>query len=97
MLEQIFTISLIITAIYATYQPGMIFGRPAAWMTRKLEEKAPVLVNPICGCLTCMGGVYTLAIYPVLYGVSWRVLPVMCGVIGTNYIISAILTKLCDE
>lgn len=84
MIEQIVILSLIITAIHVSMKEGMIFAFVGAWLSRSAPAS---LQSPLHECLTCMGGVYSLLIYPLLFGLSWMVIPVMIGVIGLNSII----------
>lgn len=94
MIEHILVISLIITAIHVCTWEGMIFHGVAARIGSFLDFLSlSVLRKPLFECLICMGGVWTLAIYPVLYGWSWWVLPTALAVIGLNTIISAIICK----
>lgn len=97
MLEQIVTISLIITAIYISMTDGMLLHPVRRLVCRACDRlHCPSLRKPLCECMICMGGIYTLAIYPLLYGLSWRILPVMLGVIGLNAIIATQLCKIID-
>lgn len=97
MIQQIIIISLIITAIHATTWEGMLFHRPALMLGDLLDKlRLSVLRKPLFECLICMGGVYTLAIYPMLYGLSWQIVPVMLGVIGMNTLISTQLCKITE-
>lgn len=97
MIQQIIIISLIITAIHATTWEGMLFHRPALILGDLLDKlHLSVLRKPLFECLICMGGVYTLAIYPMLYALSWQIVPVMLGVIGMNTLISTQLCKITD-
>lgn len=95
MLQQIIIISLIITAIYISMREGMIFHCVRRMMHIVCDYfHAPYLLNPLCECIICMGGVYTLGIYPLLYGLSWQIVPVMLGVIGMNTLIAAAICRL---
>lgn len=94
-MTHIVTISLIITAIHVCTWEGMIFHRTAEWLGGVLDKShLSVLRKPLFECLICMGGVWTLAIYPALYGWSWQVLPTMLCVIGLNTIISAAICRM---
>lgn len=95
MIEQIIIISLIITAVHISMFDGMIFGA----FRRKLDalfdkpalQRISWLKKPMYDCIVCMGGVWTLIVYPILYGMHWHIIPVALGVIGLNVVISAIL------
>ena len=84
MLEKIIIISLIISAIYVSLQDDMIFGR----LRCKLERLPILLHKPLFECLTCMGGIYTLIIYPILFGFNIMIFPTMFCVIGLNMLIA---------
>ncbi len=93
MLTRIVILSLIITAVHVTTWEGMIFHRPALLLGDLLDRlHLTVLRKPLFECLICMGGIYTLLLYPLLYGWSWEILPTLLGVIGLNTIIS---TQVC--
>lgn len=95
MIEQAITISLIVTAIHVSMWDGMIFQFVREWLSGVLDIfHADVLKKPLYECLICMGGIYTLVIYPCLYGLSFQVIPTMLCVIGINTIISAIICRL---
>lgn len=95
MLERIIIISLIITAVHVCTWEGMLFHRPALMFGDLLDKlHLSVLRKPLFECLICMGGVYTLGIYPLLYGLSWQIVPVMLGVIGMNTLIAAAICRL---
>jgi hypothetical protein len=44
-----------------------------------------------------MGGIYTLVLYPLIYGLDWYILPTMVGVIGANTLIAALLKYLYND
>lgn len=95
MIERIATLSLIITAIHVTTWDGMIFHRIALLLGDRLESwHFAVLRKPLWECLICMGGIYTLVLYPLLYGWAWAIIPTMLGVIGLNTIISALICHM---
>lgn len=74
---------------------GMLFHRPALLLGDLLDRlHLTILRKPLFECLICMGGVYTLVLYPLLYGWSWAILPTMLGVIGLNTLISALTCHL---
>ncbi len=95
MLEQIIILSLIITAVHVTTWEGMIFHRPALLLGDLLDLMfLSILRKPLFECIICMGGIYTLVLYPILYGWSWNLLPTMLGVIGLNTLIAAFICRL---
>lgn len=95
MITRIITISLIITAVHVSTWDGMLLHRPALLLGDLLDRlHLTVLRKPLFECLICMGGIYTLILYPLLFGLSWYVLPAMLGVIGTNSLISAVICRL---
>lgn len=92
MVERIFVISLIITAIHVVMWEGMLLERLGKRICSLLDRlHMSFLQKPLVTCNICMGGVYTLLIYPILYGWSWEIIPTMIGVIGMNTLIAAIL------
>lgn len=95
MLPRIIILSLIITAIHVCTWNGMILHKPAEFIGGILDWlQLSILRKPLWECQMCMGGIWTLAIYPLLYGLSWDVVPVMLGVIGLNTIIAAAICRL---
>lgn len=73
----------------------MIFHRPALLLGDLLDLMfLSILRKPLFECIICMGGVYTLVLYPILYGWSWNLLPTMLGVIGLNTLIAAFICRL---
>ena len=98
MLTQALTISLIITAIHASMWDGMIFHFVAFFIDTALDlpplRRLGFLRKPLYECLICMGGVWTVVLYPLLYGWAWQLVPVMLCVIGINTIISEIIKTL---
>lgn len=95
MLTRIIILSLIITAVHVTTWEGMIFHRPAEWIGELLDRwHLGVLRKPLWECNICMGGIWTLALDPVLFGWSWWVLVDMLCVIGLNTLIAAELSRL---
>ena len=98
MLEQIIIISLITTAIHVSTWEGMILYTAADWLGTLLDiMKWSVLRKPLFECLICMGGVWTLFWYPILFGIHWQIVPVALGVIGANTIVSLIICKFHEE
>lgn len=95
MLTRIVILSLIITAVHVCTWDGMILHRPASWLGSLLDWlHLSVLRKPLFECLICMGGVYTLLLDPLLYGISWWVLPDMLAVIGLNTLTSAVICRI---
>lgn len=95
MIERIVTISLIIVAIHVSLMDGMIFG----WLRQKMDllldrMHLEILRMPLYECIICMGGIWSLILYPILYGWSWQILPTMLAVIGFNALISPIINKI---
>lgn len=94
MIEKAIILSLIITALHVAMCEGMILNRLRIAIGNALDRlKLSVLKKPIYECLICMGGVYSVLIYPVLWGFSWDVLPVMLCVIGLNAIVSRLIEE----
>lgn len=95
MIEKIVLIALMITAIHVSMYDGMIFGKLKDYIARALDKlHLGVLKKPLYECNVCMGGVWTLVLYPILYGFDWYIIPVMLGVIGANVIVAAIIKYL---
>lgn len=95
MLTRIVILSLIITAIHVTTWEGMIFHRPALLLGDLLDRlHLTVLRKPLFECLICMGGIYTLVLYPLLFGWSWEILPAILDVVGLNALISALICHM---
>lgn len=93
-MDKIITISLIITAIHVSMLHGMIFDFVREWLETKLPEW---LQKPLFSCIICMGGVWTLILFPILYGfIDFRIIFVVLQVIGLNTIISILISKLYD-
>ena len=92
-MEKALTISLIITAIHVSLLPEMIFS----FIRYQLEKLPLYLHNPLYNCLICMGGIYTLILYPILYhSFDFNTFITMLMVIGINTIISALIQRLND-
>ena len=95
MIEKIVLIALMITAIHVSMYDGMIFGKLKDYIASALDKlHLGVLKKPLYECNVCMGGVWTLVLYPILYGFDWYIIPVMLGVIGANVIVAAIIKYL---
>lgn len=92
MIEKTLILTLITTALHVCSWDGMILHRPATKLAETLAKwRLSVLCKPLFECLTCMGGIYTLALYPLLFGIDWHVLPTMLCVIGLNTIVGTFL------
>lgn len=73
----------------------MILNKPAEWIGRILDDhNLSVLRKPLYECVMCMGGIYTIVLYPALYGISLEIIPAVPIVIGINSILSHFLTHL---
>ncbi len=93
-MDKIITISLIITAIHVSMLHGMIFYFVREWLELKLPEW---LQKPLFSCIICMGGCWTVILFPLLYGyIDFRIIFVALQVIGLNTIISILISKLYD-
>ena len=91
-MEKTLTISLIITAIHVSMWDSMIFAKIRLYL-----QRLPSWTHkPLFECLICMGGVYTLLIYPILYGFEFNLLTTMLMVIGINTIIVALIYKMYE-
>ncbi len=95
MLTRIVILSLIITAVHVTTWDGMIFHRPALLLGDFLDRlHLTILRKPLFECLICMGGIYTIILYPLLFGWSWEILPTLLDVVGLNALISAFICHM---
>jgi len=95
MIQQAATISLTIVALHVCTWDGMILHRPAEALGQLLDRiHLGVLRKPAYECVMCMGGIYTLIAYPLLFGWSWLILPTMLCVIGLNSLAAAALKYL---
>lgn len=91
-------ISLIITAIYYSSSHDAIFGsvfsQLDAWLCTWKGGRYYWVGNPIYRCLVCMGGLWSLVLYPLLFGLSLWLIPSMLITIGINVLISAAVNTL---
>lgn len=95
MIEKVITISLIIVSIHVSLMDGMIFGQIRQKLDLFFDRiHMEILRMPLYECIICMGGIWSLIIYPILYGWSWDLIPTMLCVIGFNTLISPIITKM---
>ena len=85
-------ISLIITAIHVSMWDSMIFAKISLYLQRlpKWTHK------PLFECLICMGGIYTLILYPIMFGFDWNIILTMLQVIGINTIIVALIKDMYE-
>lgn len=94
MIEKVVILSLIITSLHVSMCEGMIFNRLRVAVGNLLDKiNLPILKKPIYECLICMGGVYSVLIYPILWGFSFEIIPVMLCVIGLNAIVSRLIEE----
>lgn len=91
-MEKALTISLIITAIHVSMWDSMIFAKLSLY----LQKFPNYLHKPLFECLICMGGFWTLVIYPILYGFELNTLTTMLMVIGINTIIVALIKQMYE-
>jgi hypothetical protein len=85
MLEKIIVVTLLVWAVYIAMQPTMIFEFVADWLEHNFP---PILQKPMHSCVVCMGGVWGMFFYWLVYGGGvheWLVVNI--GVIGLNAII----------
>lgn len=101
IIEQGTTLSLMITAIYYSMQSGEIFSGLADFLDRAIEaigEKIGIdlwpLTKPLYRCNICMGGFWTLVLYPAMWGWNWAIIPTALTTIGLNTVMAAILKYL---
>ena len=85
-------ISLIITAIHVSMWDSMIFGKIRLYLQRLPHWTH----KPLFECLICMGGCYTLILYPLMYGFDFNIIITMLQVIGINTIIVAVISKMYE-
>ncbi len=90
-------ISLIITAIYATTWPGMIFHNPAIGVKHFLvAKKIGVVYKPLFGCLICMSSFWTFAAWLISMD-DFHLIWVMLCVAGINTIITALIKDIIPD
>jgi hypothetical protein len=98
MLTKILILSLIITGIHVSLHDGMLLNCVRIKMTEWLHKwHMSMLARPLYDCNICMGGLYTLILYPLLFGLDLYIIPTMVGVIGCNTLIAALLKYLYHE
>lgn len=91
-MEKALTISLIITAIHVSIWDSMIFAKLSLYLQRLPKW----MHKPLFECLICMGGFWSLVIYPILYGFELNLLTTMLMVIGINTIIVALIKQMYE-
>lgn len=89
---------MIETGIHMTMREGMLLHPFELCLGRMLDKMhLGFLRKPLYECNICMGGIWTLALYPALYGLDWLILPAIAGTIGCNTIMALIIKRLYDE
>lgn len=93
MIQNAIIVSLIITSIYVSMREGMIFEKIRIQLHLFFDKngQGEWLGKPLCDCLTCMGGFWTILLYPVVFGYDSEMLVTIFLVIGINSIIDKIL------
>lgn len=91
-MEKALNIALIITAIHVSMWDSMIFAKIRLYLQRLPNWTH----KPLFECLICMGGVYTLILYPLMYGFDYQIITTMLQVIGINTIIVALISKMYE-
>lgn len=91
-MEKALNIALIITAIHVSMWESMIFAKISLY----LQHLPRWTHKPLFECLICMGGVYTLVLYPLMYGFDYQIIITMLQVIGINTIIVALISKMYE-
>ena len=95
MIEKAIIISLMITAIHVSMWDGMIFGKLREWLNGVLSIMgARWLAQPLYECNICMGGIWTLVLYPILFGWDIWLIAVMLMVIGLNVLVACAIKYL---
>jgi hypothetical protein len=89
-----------ITAIHVSMWQGMIFGWlricVSNWIDKLFGERGIWIKKPLFECLICMGGVYTLLLYPILYGFDIEIIKTILLVIGINTLIVGLISRLYE-
>lgn len=103
ILEHATVISLMITAIYYSMRDGEILGGFAAllddaidWVAKKTTASLWEITKPLYRCNICMGGIWTLIIYPPIWGWEWAIIPTAMTTIGLNVIMATFIKRLED-
>ena len=87
-------LSLQITAIYVCFMEGMIFGEIRIYLLQKTPKHKQWIFKPIFDCLICMGGIYSLALGYIEFGLTFKeLLQTMIAVIGLNTLIDCYLSQ----
>lgn len=81
--------SLIITAIYACFWDGMIFGNIRAWM----DERIPYMLRkPIYDCIICMSSLWGTSYYIIQFDFNLKnYIEFILQVAGLNVLILGIV------
>ena len=91
-MEKALNIALIITAIHVSMWDSMIFAKIRLYL-----QRLPSWTHkPLFECLICMGGCYTLILYPLMYEFDFQIIITMLQVIGINTIIVALISKMYE-
>lgn len=95
MMYETIVISLIEIAIHVCTMDGMIFGRLASRIDALLDRYGlGVLSMPIHSCVICMGGIWTIILYPIIFGWHISLIFTVPMVIGLNSILSYFIKHL---
>jgi len=95
------TISLIVTAIWYCCQPDEIFGKPIEKISDRLwkykDGRFWIILKPVCKCSVCMCGIWTLILYPLLFGFDWWLFVSMVESIGINALLLPVVRLIAEE
>lgn len=73
IIENSFVISAITATVWFALQPGELLGGLTPWLDRLLARTHMLWARrPLYGCSVCMGGLWTVALYPLLFGPGWE-------------------------
>lgn len=99
-MERALEISLIITAIHVSMWQGMIFGWLRIYVSNLIDklygEFGYWIKKPLFDCLICMSGIWTLLLYPTLFGFDFNIIKTILLVIGINTLIAGLISRLYD-
>ncbi len=90
MLTKIITLALVLWGISATTSDGMIFSKPADWITNKIKG---VWHKPLFSCPMCMASVYGVTASVYLGLTIEQSLVLIFGTCGLNFIIYQHLSR----
>lgn len=101
MLETIIIISLICVAINIATWKSMILHEPAKYIeniiTKIVGEKLCYwILEPLYKCPICMGSLWTIIIW-LHEDCSFRLIPVLLGVVGLNTLFLSATQNLCPK